>query len=200
MNSNIHPFNMKNFYQIVDFVKPLWSFSEWEDSFRRFYVEIILRNSFFENDLTFQITDKKNPQKLCSAIFFQKKSDSNNLQRWISEKSENFSEAQKQSVKLGTEYLEFMDSKVYSLMNQNDIKLSLFVGLEKGFGSVIFEELWDYLKNQGYKNMYLWTDCDCNWKWYLKKGFDLIEEIVYEKFNDGNNKYKAFIFKKKINL
>lgn len=198
MNPNIKAFDTKNLSQIVDFVKPMWSFSEWEDTFRRFYVEIILRNSFFENGLAFQITDKENPQKLCSAMFFQKKSDSNNLQKWLLENSKKFSETQKQSVKLCAEYLEFMDSKVHSLMTQNDIKLSLFVGLKKGFGSVIFGELWNYLKNQGYKNMYLWTDCECNWKWYLKEGFSLIEEIVYEKFNDENGEYKAYIFKKEF--
>lgn len=196
MNPIIKAFDKKNLSQIVDFVKPMWSFSEWEDNFRRFYVEIILRNSFFENGLTFQITDNENPQRLCSAMFFQKKSDSNNLQKWLLENSENYSEVQKQSVNLCAEYLEFMDSKVHTLMTQNDIKLSLFVGLKKGFGSVIFGELWNYLKNQGYKNMYLWTDCECNWKWYLKEGFSLIEEIVYEKFNDENGEYKAYIFKK----
>ena len=198
MNPNIKAFDKKNLSQIVDFVKPMWSFSEWEDTFRRFYVEIILRNSFFENGLAFQITDKENPQKLYSAMFFQKKSDSNDLQKWLLENSKKFSETQKQSVNLCAEYLEFMDSKVHSLMAQNDIKLSLFVGLEKGFGSVIFEELWNYLKNQGYKNMYLWTDCECNWKWYLKEGFSLIEEIVYEKFNDEKGEYKAYIFKKEF--
>lgn len=198
MNQKIKAFDTKNLSQIVDFVKPMWSFSEWEDNFRRFYVEIILRNSFFENGLTFQITDNENPQRLCSAMFFQKKSDPNNLQKWLLENSKNFSEAQKQSVNLCAEYLEFMDSKVHTLMTQNDIKLSLFVGLKKGFGSVIFGELWNYLKNQGYKNMYLWTDCECNWKWYLKEGFSLIEEIVYEKFNDENGEYKAYIFKKEF--
>ncbi|MBQ4553480.1 MAG: hypothetical protein IJA53_00065 [Spirochaetaceae bacterium] len=196
MNSIIKAFDTKNLSQIVDFVKPMWSFSEWEDNFRRFYVEIILRNSFFENGLAFQITDNENPKRLCSAMFFQKKSDSNNLQKWLLENSESFSEAQKQSVNLCAEYLEFMDSKVHTLMTQHDIKLSLFVGLKKGFGSVIFGELWNYLKNHGYKNMYLWTDCECNWKWYLKEGFSLIEEIVYEKFNDENGEYKAYIFKK----
>ena len=47
MNPIIKAFDTKNLSQIVDFVKPMWSFSEWEDNFRRFYVEIILRKSFF---------------------------------------------------------------------------------------------------------------------------------------------------------
>ena len=55
MNKSVVPFNKEYFSQIVDFVKPLWSFSDWEDSFRKFYTEIILQNSFFENGLAFQI-------------------------------------------------------------------------------------------------------------------------------------------------
>ena len=76
MNSKITPFDANNFSQLVDFVKDMWTFSQWEDSFRKFYAEIILRNNFFENNLTFQIIEKHNAttsEKLNSVIFFQKK-------------------------------------------------------------------------------------------------------------------------------
>ena len=76
MNKSVVPFNKEYFSQIVDFVKPLWSFSDWEDSFRKFYTEIILQNSFFENGLAFQIAEN---QELLAVIFFQKKFDKNNL-------------------------------------------------------------------------------------------------------------------------
>ena len=138
MNPKITSFDEKNFSQIVDFVKPMWSSSDWEESFRRFYSEIILQNSYFKNGLSFQIAEKKNPQKLNAAIFFEKLTDKNNLNQWILENSWNFTPAQKETIKLGKEYLFYMDSKVHSLMKHDDIKLSLFVGLEKGFGSVIF--------------------------------------------------------------
>ena len=72
---DIVPFEKKYFSQLVDFVKPMWSFSTWEDSFRKIYTELILQNSFFENNLTFQIALPKD--KLCSAMFFQNKSDKN---------------------------------------------------------------------------------------------------------------------------
>ena len=90
MNSQITPFDTNNFSQLVDFVKDMWTFSQWEDSFRQFYAEIILRNNFFENNLTFQITENHNSQnseKLNSVIFFQKKADTNNINKWILENS-----------------------------------------------------------------------------------------------------------------
>lgn len=201
MNSQITPFDTNNFSQLVDFVKDMWTFSQWEEYFRKFYAEIILRNNFFENNLTFQIAEKHNAttsEKLNSVIFFQKKADTNNINQWILENSNTFNESQKESTKLCIEYLSYMDSKVHSLMNDDDIKLSLFVSCKKGFGSIIFEELWNYLKEQNYKNMYLWTDCECNWKWYIKNGFTLIEESSYEKFSNNNKKYTTYIFKKTI--
>ena len=43
-----------------------------------------------------------------------------------------------------------MESKVHALMNDDDIKLSLFVSLKKGEGSVLFKSMWQKMKNQGY--------------------------------------------------
>ena len=105
----------------------------------------------------------------------------------------------KKSLKLCAEYLLYMDSKVHHLMTKDDIKLSLFVGLKKGSGKILFEEIWQKIKNDGYKNMYLWTDCECNWEWYIKNGFTLVEESVYKKFSElDGEEYKTYVFKKAI--
>ena len=67
------------------------------------------------------------------------------------------------------------------------------------FGKILFEEIWQKIKNNGYKNMYLWTDCECNWEWYIKNGFTLVEESVYKKFSElDGEEYKTYVFKKEI--
>lgn len=192
---NITKFNENNFSQIVDFVKPMWSFSQWEDNFRKIYVETIIRNNFFSQGLNFEIVEGK---KLLSAMFLQRLSDKNNLNEWLEKLWIDFDEEKKTCLKNCADYLSYMDSKVHSFMNDNDIKLALFVSMEKGVGSVLFENIFQMLKNRGIKNMYLWTDCECNWEWYIKKGFELIEESVYEKFNKENVPYKTYVFKKSI--
>lgn len=198
MNYFFEDFNTQNFPQIVDIVKPLWSSSNWDDCFRKIYAESILQNSFFENKLTFQLKEKGDSNKIASVMFFQNKKDTNNFDKWILENSINLNQVQSQILFQGVEYLKFMDSKVHSLMNDDDIKLSLFVSCKKGAGGILFEKLWTFLQNQGYKNMFLWTDCECNWQWYLKKGFVLVEESVYEKFSDEKGDFKTFIFKKSL--
>lgn len=195
MNQKIQVFNEENISQIVEFVKPMWTFSDWNDFFRNLYAERIVRNNFFQNGMAFQIQEN---QKLSAAVFFQKKSDVNNVKEWILEKSQNLSFEEKNSLKICQDYLDFMDSKIHALMNEEDIKLSLFVALQKGSGKILFDELWEFLKPSDYKNMYLWTDCDCNWQWYIKNGFTLEEEGVYEKFSSESEKYKTYIFKKEI--
>ena len=193
VDKKFSPFTMANLSQIVDFVKPMWTFSEWEESFRNCYAEAILRNSYFENELAFQ-TIKEN--RLYSALFLQRLSDKNNFEQWLFANSTHFDEQKKASIKLCGEYLSYMDTKVYHLMKDTDIKLSLFVGLQKGWGKILFDEIWLYLKSSGYKNMYLWTDCECNWEWYLKNGFTLIEESVYEPYTTKTRIYTTYIFKK----
>lgn len=189
------PFNISFLQQIVNFVKPMWSFSEWQNSFREIYVETILRNNFFQNELAFQLS---RGEKLLSAMFFQRKEDKNQVDQWVKEKSINLPIEYKSKLKLCLEYLSYMDSKVHHIMTTEDIKLSLFVGLEKGYGTILFEDLWLKIKTLGYKNMYLWTDCECNWEWYTKKKFELIEESDYPIFNTKTNTYKTYVFKKSI--
>ena len=137
--------------------------------------------------------------QLCSAMFLQRLSDKNDFEQWLLKNSANFDEQKKESLKLCAEYLLYMDSKVHHLMKDDDIKLSLFVGLKKGSGKILFEEIWQLLKSSGYKNMYLWTDCECNWEWYIKNDFTLVEESVYQKFSElDGEEYKTYVFKKEI--
>ena len=95
MQQIIQPFDINNLSQIVEFVKPMWTFSGWEESFRKFYAETILRNNYLKND----------------------------FEQWLLKNSANFDEQKKESSKLCAEYLLYMDSKVHHLMKDDDIKL-----------------------------------------------------------------------------
>ena len=83
-------------------------------------------------------------------------------------------------------------------MNDDDIKLSLFVSRKPGAGSLIFDRMSEKLRTEGWKNIYLWTDCDCNWKWYEKHKFTLVQKGTYEPFSSEHEDYKTFIFKRAL--
>ena len=65
---------------------------------------------------------------------------------------------------MSRDYIEEMDKKTFDMMNDDDIKMTIYVSRKHGYGSKLLNELCEQLKDQGYKNLYLWTDCECDWE------------------------------------
>ncbi len=196
----IEPFNHKNLSYILDVVVPLWSSPEWEEDFRRFNVEYIVRNNIFENKYCFELVEECNSKKsnFLSAAFFARKGDVCKADLWFLEKSRLFQKSILENSSKSATFLKLMDERTLGLMNDDDIKLSLFVSVKPGYGSLILEELYSKLKTEGWKNLYLWTDCECNWQWYIKHGFTLVAEDTYLPFCSPDFEYKTYIFKRKL--
>ena len=51
----VQPFEMKNIPLILDVVLPMWSPPLEDIASRRFYVENIVRNNYFENEMHYQL-------------------------------------------------------------------------------------------------------------------------------------------------
>ena len=195
-------FDMKNLPQVVDVVLPLWAPPSDDEDFVRLDVEFIVRNNIYQPRLSFQLADKKRSpdNELLSAAFFTLKDDTNTARAWLEEKSRDCSDSQKASLEMVKAYLEYMDKKELSFMNADDIKLSLYVSRKRGMGSALLEKLLPRLAAKGYKNLYLWTDCDCNWKWYVNHGYLLVSQEVYAPFSGPGRDYTTFVFKKPLAL
>ena len=91
-----------------------------------------------------------------------------------------------------------MDEKTFSFMNADDVKLCLFISLEKGWGTTILREAQKYFVEAGFKNLYLWTDGECNVDWYFKNGFELVLEEEYSEFSLPEKPYLTYVFRKKL--
>ena len=195
-------FDMKNLPQVVDVVLPLWAPPSDDEDFVRLDVEFIVRNNIYQPRLSFQLADKKRSpdNELLSAAFFTLKDDANTARAWLEENSRACSDSQKASLEMVKAYLEYMDKKELSFMNADDIKLSLYVSRKRGMGSALLEKLLPRLAAKGYKNLYLWTDCDCNWKWYVNHGYLLVSQEVYAPFSGPGRDYTTFVFKKPLAL
>ncbi len=216
-NARLKPFEMKNIPLVLDVVTPLWSPSAGDDEFKRFDVEYIIRNNIFENEYNFELVKDDAGAAagngaagadaagagtaggtFLAAAFFARKGDINRAAEWFAEKSAKYPAELKAVSELSRSYIELMDKQTFGLMNSDDIKLSLFVSRERGAGTAILDAACSRLRAEGWKNLYLWTDCDCNWQWYEKHGYTLVRQSSYEPFSSPDEPYKTFIFKKPI--
>lgn len=193
-------FDMKNLPQVVDVVLPLWAPPSDDEAFARLDVEFIVRNNIYQPRLSFQLADKKRSpdNELLSAAFFTLKDGTNTARDWLEENSRDCSDSQKASLEMVKAYLEYMDKKALSFMESDDIKLSLYVSRKRGMGAALLEKLLPRLAAKGYKNLYLWTDRDCNWNWYVNHGYLLVSQEVYAPFSSPGRDYTTFVFKKPL--
>ena len=194
----LEAFNFDNLPLILDVVEPLWCPSVGSKEFKRFNVEYIIRNNIWENDYRFQLVDTHAKSEILSAGFFARKEDTCIVEEWFSRESQHFPEEWKRASEMSRRYLTMMDEETLAFMNDDDIKLSLFISRKQGAGSYLLKKCCQMLRDQGWKNLFLWTDCECNWQWYIKHGFTLLQEASYEPFSSKDEDYKTYIFKRKL--
>lgn len=198
-NFTILPFEMKNIPLILDVVVPMWSPPVGNAEFKRFNVEYIVRNNIFENDMRFELlAGDAEPGEFGSAAFFTTKGMVCKATEWYDVESKRFPAELGVASEMSRTYIELMDKKTQALMNDDDIQLTLYVSRKPGCGSLLLNELCTRLKNNGYKNLYLWTDIECNWEWYVKNGYELMQQEFYEPFSEEHEDYKTFIFRKTL--
>ena len=200
-NYEIQPFDMKNIPLMLEVVVPMWSPPVEDMTFRRFYVEHIIRNNYFENEYHYQLMEREQDEtSLFTAMaFFARKSDICKAEDWFAVESQKFAPELLRSSQMGKEYIELMDTKTRAFMKDDDIQLTLYISRKKGCGSKLLNELCGQLRAQDWKNLYLWTDCECDWQWYTDHGYELVSKDVYEPFSHEDGKdYLTYIFRKKL--
>lgn len=191
----LEQFDFDKISALVDRVKDLWTPPEAEESFRRIYAEAVIRQDMHANDMQFQLV--KNG-KLMAVACASKKGDKISAEAWWQEQYRKLTAEQQFSFNLSREYLCMMDEKAYGFMNDDDVKLDLFISTQKGWGKKILDEAIEYFKQQGFRNLFLWTDSDCNVGWYVSHGYELADEGTYAPFSTETEEYKTFIFKKTL--
>jgi len=180
---------------LVDRVKNLWTPHDAEENFKRIYAEAVIRQDMHDNQMQFQLTENGQLRAIaCASI----KGEKNSAEIWWQEQFKKLTPDQQFSFNLSRDYLNLMDEKAYSFMNEDDVKLDMFISIKTGWGKKILKEATDYFRQQGFKNLFLWTDSDCNVEWYVSHGYELVDEGVYEPFSNDDEEYKTFIFKRKI--
>lgn len=186
--------NPKHLDPIIDRVVELWSPPTDDMTFRRLYVEAIIRQNAAGNDMQFQLSENG---EIRSIAFASRLGEHTPWYGWWQEKFNSLPEEYQKMLSLSRSYLSLMDEKTYRYMNKDDVKLSLFVSAESGWGKPVLEGAMDFFRSRGFKNLYLWTDCECNVDWYVSRGYELVEEGTYEPFS-YDEPYRTYIFKKPL--
>ena len=205
-------FDEKYIPSLVNRLLPLWNVPGESEDFNRRYVEMIIRTNMHINDMQFMMMEKtagKTSISELKAIAFAAAKSDESGGSWFFKFLEDASSRERNIFQTGRRYLNYMEEKTFSLMKKDDVKLCLFVSLARGYGSRILSEAVKEFKALGYKNMLLWTDCECNVQWYFDNGWELVNEEEYEPFSrgtggsggktgDDRKKYMTYIFKKEI--
>ena len=195
----LEQFEEQNMPLLVDRVFPMWKVDCKEDSFNRLYVEMIIRTNMHENGMQFQMSGKNGGSsgKLKAICFGAEINDTRN-DDWYKKTLEFLSYEERAIFENGRRYLLGMEEKTFSFMNADDVKLCLFISLEKDWGTKILREAQKYFVEAGFKNLYLWTDGECNVDWYFKNGFELVLEEEYSEFSLPGKPYLTYVFRKKL--
>ena len=218
---NIEPFDSKYIPEIVDWVTPLWSMMDFDTEVsmmdydtgtsmmdfdtevseklsnkkQDLDVEFIVRHNIFYNEFALQLVQEK---KLQAVAFAARKEEENDALQWLEANNQNLSAKEAESLQQVVEYLEHMDAKTCSIMEKDDIRLTLFASSQRGCGNLILQQLEERLRRAGFKAMYLWTDSDCTHQWYPRHGFTLVEMARNEAFSTPQRDFLTYIFRKEL--
>lgn len=193
--TQLEQFDERNMDALIDRLLPLWNVQGQSNSFNRLFVEMIIRTNMHKNKMQFQITEN---DELCAIAFAAKKNDESLINSWYKDVESQLTESEKISMRLGLKYHLQMEEKTFAYMENGDVKLCLFTSIKKGKGKKIFELASSFFKEQDFKNIYLWTDSDCNVEWYFQNNFNLVLEEEYKPFSDVDKKYITYVFKKTL--
>lgn len=190
----LEQFDFKYMPALVDRVYNLWTPPKAEEHFRRIYAESIIRQDMHANNMQFQLTENDQIMAIACA---SRKGEQNSAGPWWNEQFTKMSDEQKISFNMGREYIAFMDKKTFAFMNDDDVKLDMFISTKQGWGKKVLEGAIANFKQAGFKNLFLWTDEECNVDWYIAHDYELVNQDIYELFSSEED-YKTFIFKKKL--
>ena len=198
---NLEAFDFNNINQVVNRVTDCWGLQNAPQNIRRLYAEAVVRLDMHDNKMQFQLTNPMLPSQKASLMAIACSSTKNekpNADIWWNKIFPMLNSRQQQAFSTCRNYLAMMDQKVYSLMTQTDVKLDLFISTAPGWGKKLLNPVFDFYRQQGFKTVYLWTDCECNVDWYFKNNYQLVNKESYEPFSHNGQEYWTYIFKKAL--
>lgn len=116
----------------------------------------------------------------------------NESERYFKENIHKLSESDQKKAYEYYEYINYNHNKVLTFMPQNSIYLGLIASKIHSMGSKLIEQLKNAALKNNIKDIYLWTDETCCFKYYENHNFKLIDTYFISLYSQ---KIKTFIYK-----
>ena len=161
----------------------------------RIFCQHLTRYSLYSADLAFQAEDEEGLQAIAFAWL---PGDTNDAASWLRSQLPNMTNEEQQTLLTNERYLTRTDAELQSKMLPNSAKLSFFISQKPGYGTPVLNALIELLRQRGVEWLYLWTDCTCNWQYYVNHGYEKICEGVAPEFSTDKEDYTYYMFRKRI--
>lgn len=154
----------------------------WGGEFKGYITEETEREMFefmiyyyYSVDCPYSLCIEEN-NKVVGFLLVDSKKEGNTLENeWL---KKNLKEENTKGILGYKKYLDESKAIMKPYLNKCDVVLSLFVSNIKGGGRTLMNTLFTTLKNDGFKQVFLWTDTECDFDFYYHNKF---EEIVRTK-------------------
>ena len=161
----------------------------------RIFCQHLTRYSLYSADLAFQAEDEEGLQAIAFAWL---PGDTNDAASWLRSQLPNMTNEEQQTLLTNERYLTRTDAELQSKMLPNSAKLSFFISQKPGYGTPVLNALIELLRQRGVEWLYLWTDCTCNWQYYVNHGYEKIGEGVAPEVSTDKEDYTYYMFRKRI--
>lgn len=156
--------------------------------------EYIVRYGWYGAPYAFKMTENG---KMVGCILAGNITWKNGYNEWLDTLLPTFNERQREEALALRDYFVATGPKVYDRMNpEEDLYLSFFLSSVPGCGKKLLAEVVALAKEEGYKNLYLWTDSSCNHGYYAHHKFEQVAEFKSNEWATDANDYLTYIYKK----
>lgn len=172
-----------DFDRVKEITQKYWSNEvPMTKTLQEFIYDFLVRYYLYDNEYTFVNDD----DQVNAFLLANMKNEKNKAINFFKEEVQKMSFEDRINAEKYLDYIEYNHNKVFSHMENNSLYLGLLASEARGMGSVLIEKLKEEAIKNNVTSIYLWTDETCNYKYYEKRNFKLIE------------KYNVFLYSKKL--
>ncbi|WP_288637924.1 hypothetical protein [uncultured Oxalobacter sp.] len=160
----------------------------------RFIHEYMVRYYDTNRQYSFSLVD----QSLNAFLLAGFKTDQAGCNKWFENTLSRFLPEEKEVALEYRDYLSRNGSAVKKYMKDGDIMMNLFMSKGGGTGRRLLTSFEALCRKNAVENIFLWADVTCNYSYYEKNGFEILERF-------GNRTpvdigcLDTYIFKKRLN-